>query len=78
MEFGLSVSDYFSDPMIVTYGQFDSDLSTTDSLRLPKSTRLRSPLEKVIGRRRSIRDYTGESVEFRNLAAILPGNTNPS
>lgn len=73
MEFDLSVSDYFSDPMIVTYGQFDSDLSTTDSLRLPKSTRLRSPLEKVIGRRRSIRDYTGESVEFRDLAAILRG-----
>lgn len=71
IEFDLSVSDYFSDPMIVTYGQFDSDLSAVEMIDLPKSTRLRISLEKVIQGRRSIREYTGEPVEFRDLAAIL-------
>ena len=73
MEFNVSVSDYFVDPMIVTYGEMDRDSLIDDGIDLPKSSRLRVPLEQVIARRRSGRDYTGEPLDLRDVATFLRG-----
>ena len=73
MEFNVSVGDYFVDPMIVTYGQMDRDTFAADVIELPRSSRVRAPLEQVIARRRSGRNYTGESLDLRDVAAFLRG-----
>lgn len=72
-EFNVSVGDYFTDPMIVTYGEMDSGSSLRDSVVLPKSSRLKMSLEQVIARRRSGRKYTGESLDLRDVAAFIRG-----
>lgn len=73
MEFNVSVGDYFVDPMIVTYGEMHRDSLASDTVELPKSSKLRTPLEQVIARRRSGRNYTGEALDLRDVATFLRG-----
>lgn len=67
-----SIESYFSDPAAVMLSMLGHEENRgLRELSLPDGTRLRMELGEVIGRRRSIRNYTGDQMELDYLAAIL-------
>lgn len=67
-----SVQSYFLDPgvaMLARDGQDSVDGLVTAPL--PKGVRLRRELGEVLGRRRSVREYTGDAVPLDQVATVL-------
>lgn len=71
-EFAISVMDYFSDPMVETYGKLDQDsVPEGELVDLPESSPTAMSLEEAIRQRRTRRYYTGDPLELSEIAALL-------
>jgi SagB-type dehydrogenase family enzyme len=67
-----SIESYFNDSAVVMLSMLGHEENIgLRELSLPESARLRMELAEVIGRRRSIRNYTGDEMELDYLATIL-------
>lgn len=71
-EVELSVVNYFSDPSVVMLSKLGEEQKAGFRLlSLPKGVRLHMQLGEAIGRRRSVRNYTGDAMELDYLATIV-------
>lgn len=72
VEFGASVAGYFTEPSVGVLPLVGREGGgSSRRVELPPSTPVRLGLSDAIARRRSIRTYTGDSLPFSYLAAIL-------
>jgi SagB-type dehydrogenase family enzyme len=66
-----SIQAYFLDPGVVMLSRNgEEDLTGRTTVPLPSGPRLRRELGEVLGNRRSVRDYTGDSVTIDQLATV--------
>lgn len=68
----MGVSTYLEPNVILSLAHRDlKELSSEKALALPSPKRFRAPLSGVILARRSIREYSGESIKLADLSTIL-------
>jgi SagB-type dehydrogenase family enzyme len=67
-----SIQSYFLDTGVVLLSHNgEEDAAGRTSAPLPSGVRLRRELGEVLGHRRSVRDYTGDTIPFDQLATVV-------
>jgi len=67
-----SIAGYFTDPAVVMMSLQGAEYTTgARTLTLPRSQPLRMQLSEAIGRRRSVRSFTGDAVDYTSIATLL-------
>src|SRR5262249_10883505 len=67
-----SVTNYFADASVVMLSLLGEELKTgLREVSLPEAVKLRMELEETINRRRSIRRFSGDTMELSYLAALV-------
>lgn len=67
-----SVQPYFSDPGVTMLSMVGyEERAGSRELKLPQGVKLQIGLGEAIGRRRSVRSYTGDVMDFDYLAALI-------
>jgi SagB-type dehydrogenase family enzyme len=68
----LSITNYFTDQMTVTRSKLDAEApGEVSPIPLPRDRPITASLSDVVGRRRSIRRFSGDILPFADAAAIL-------
>jgi SagB-type dehydrogenase family enzyme len=71
-EFAISVTDYFGDPMIETYGKLDQDTYPEGAtVSLPESSPARMTVADAVQQRRTRRYYTGDPLHLNDVATLI-------
>lgn len=77
-ELTTSIRYYLSPHGVQTVALIDQECETENSIPLPKPTKLELSVGETISNRRSVREYTGDAIEFEYLTALLSAGNGVS
>lgn len=67
-----SIANYFADGSVVMLSMLGQEINAgLHEIKLPEACRLHLELGEAIARRRSVRNFTGDAIELREVAALL-------